>query len=91
MFRDFQRFSEAFQRPSQSPSQSGIFLSELQVVLPLIVLPLKTPTTKVENNHVKDATELLRSCFSPSLDTQNRTLALSIKSWGHTKYSTSIS
>ena len=28
--------------PSQSPSQSAIFLSELQVVLPLIVLPLKT-------------------------------------------------
>ena len=30
--------------PSQSPSQSAIFLSELWVVLPLIVLPLKTPT-----------------------------------------------
>ena len=34
-----------FQRPSQSPSQSAIFLSELRVVLPLIVLPLKTPTS----------------------------------------------
>ena len=32
-----------FQRPSQRPSQSAIFLSELRVVLPLIVLPLKTP------------------------------------------------
>ena len=29
--------------PSQRPSQSAIFLSELRVVLPLIVLPLKTP------------------------------------------------
>ena len=35
-------FSEIFQKPSQSPSQSAIFLSELRVVLPLIVLPLKT-------------------------------------------------
>ena len=47
VFRGFQRFSEVFrevfQRPSQRPSQSAIFLSELQVVLPLIVLPLKTP------------------------------------------------
>ena len=34
--------SEVFQRPSQRPSQSAIFLSELRVVLPLIVLPLKT-------------------------------------------------
>ena len=34
------------QRPSQSPSQSAIFLSELQVLLPLIVLPLETPTSK---------------------------------------------
>ena len=41
--RGFQRFSEVFQRPSQRPSQSAIFLSELRVVLPLIVLPLKTP------------------------------------------------
>ena len=40
MFGGFQRFSENFQRPSQS----AIFLSELRVVLPLIVLPLKTPT-----------------------------------------------
>ena len=44
VFRGFQRFSEVFQRPSQRPSQSAIFLSELRVVLPLIVLPLKTPT-----------------------------------------------
>ena len=29
---------------SQSPSRSTIFLSELRVVLPLMVLPLKTPT-----------------------------------------------
>ena len=43
LFRGFQRFSELFQRPSQRPSQSAIFLSELRVVLPLIVLPLKTP------------------------------------------------
>ena len=35
------------QRPSQSPSQSAIFLSELRVVLPLIVLPLKTPTSQL--------------------------------------------
>ena len=44
----FQRFSEVFtgfERPSQSPSQSAIFLSELRVLLPLIVLPLKTPAT----------------------------------------------
>ena len=44
VFRDFQSFLEVFrgfQRPSQSPSQSAMFLSELQVVLPLIVLPLK--------------------------------------------------
>ena len=41
--RGFERFSEVFQRPSQRPSQSAIFLSELRVVLPLIVLPLKTP------------------------------------------------
>ena len=42
----FQRFLEVFrcfQRPSQSPSQSAISLSELWVLLPLIVLPLKTP------------------------------------------------
>ena len=43
VFRWFERFSEGFQRPSQRPSQSAIFLSELGVVLPLIVLPLKTP------------------------------------------------
>ena len=48
LFSAFQRFSEVFQRPSQRPSQSAIFLSELRVVLPLIVLPLivlplKTP------------------------------------------------
>ena len=51
IFRGFQRFSEVFQRPSQRPSQSAIFLSELRVVLPLIVLPLKTPTTKA--GHIK--------------------------------------
>ena len=52
LFRAFQRFSEVFrgfqtevfQRPSQSPSQSAIVLSELQVVLPPMVLPHKTPT-----------------------------------------------
>ena len=38
---DFRGFSEVFQRPSQRPSQSAILLSELQVVLPLIVSPLK--------------------------------------------------
>ena len=43
--RGFQRFSEVFQKPSQSPSQSAIVLSELRVLLPLIVLPLKTPAT----------------------------------------------
>ena len=43
VFGGFERFSEVFQRPSQRPSQSAIFLSELRVVLPLIVLPLKTP------------------------------------------------
>ena len=42
VFRGFQRF---FKRPSQKPSQSAIFLSELQVVLPQIALPLKTPAT----------------------------------------------
>ena len=54
VFRGFQRFSEVFrglqrffQRPSQRPSQSAIFLSELRVVLPLIVLPLKTPARGV--------------------------------------------
>ena len=31
------------QRPSQSPSRSAILLSELQVLLPLMALPLKTP------------------------------------------------
>ena len=36
-----------FQRPSQRPSQSAIFLSELRVVLPLIVLPLKTPPCNI--------------------------------------------
>ena len=48
VLRGFQRFLEVlrgfqrvFQRPSQSPSQSAIFLSELRVVLPLIVWPLK--------------------------------------------------
>ena len=50
VFRGFSEvlegFSEVFQRPSQSPSQSAIFLSELRVVLPLIVLPLKTPAKK---------------------------------------------
>ena len=47
VFRDFQKFSEVFQRPSQRPSQSAIFLSELRVVLPLIVLPLKTPAKPI--------------------------------------------
>ena len=42
VFRGFQGFLEVFQSPSQRPSQSAIFLSELL----LIVLPLKTPTTK---------------------------------------------
>ena len=45
VFRGFQKFSEVFQRPSQRPSQSAIFLSELRVVLPLIVLPPKTLAT----------------------------------------------
>ena len=44
--RGFQRFAEVFQRPSQRPSQSAIFLSELRVVLHLIVLPLKTPASR---------------------------------------------
>ena len=44
VFRGFQRCFEVFQRPSQRPSQSAIFLSELRVVLPLIMFPLKTPT-----------------------------------------------
>ena len=43
VFRGFERFSEVFQRSSQSPSQSAIFLLELRALLPLIVLPLKTP------------------------------------------------
>ena len=46
VFRGFQRFLEVFRgfsKASQRPSQSAIFLSELRVVLPLIVLPLKTP------------------------------------------------
>ena len=46
VFRGFQRFSEVFQS-SHSPSQNAIFLPELRVVLPLIVLPLKTPTTTI--------------------------------------------
>ena len=41
VFSGFERFSEVFQRPSQRPSQSATFLSELRVVLPLIMLPLK--------------------------------------------------
>ena len=48
LFRAFQRFSEVFQRPSQRPSQSAIFPSVLRVVLPLIVLPLKTPAILVK-------------------------------------------
>ena len=44
VFRGLQRFVEVFQSPSQSPSQSAIFLSEFRVLLPLIVLPLKTST-----------------------------------------------
>ena len=50
VFRGFQRFSEVlrdFQRVFQGPLRAPlmpIFLSELRVVLPLIVLPLKTPT-----------------------------------------------
>ena len=51
-FRGFQRFLEAFRgfqvfriffQVFQRPSQRVIFLSELRVLLPLIVLPLKTP------------------------------------------------
>ena len=45
LFRGFERFSEVFQRPSQRPSQSAIFLSELWVMLPLVVLPRKTPAS----------------------------------------------
>ena len=52
VFRGFQR---VFQRPSQRPPQSAIFLSELQVVLPLIVLPLQTPT-KCEASNSPDKT-----------------------------------
>ena len=33
--------SQRSQRPSQSPSESAIFLSELLALLPLIMLPLK--------------------------------------------------
>ena len=51
VFRGFQRFWEVFRGfskdLSQRPSQSAIFLSELRVVLPLIVLPLKTPAILV--------------------------------------------
>ena len=43
VFRGFKRFSEVFRGFSKA-SRSAIFLSELRVVLPLIVLPLKTPT-----------------------------------------------
>ena len=48
VFRGFQRYlevSKVFQMTSQTPSLSAIFLSELRVLLPLIVLPLtlKTP------------------------------------------------
>ena len=52
VLRGFERFSEVFQRPSQRPSQSAIFLSELRVVLPPIVLPLKTPAKNVPQNGV---------------------------------------
>ena len=62
VFRGFQRFSEVFrgfqrfQRPSQRPSQSAIFLSELRVVLPLIVLPLKTPA-----NHLGETKDTVKN------------------------------
>ena len=46
VFRGFQRFSVVFRGFSKALSQSAIFLSELGVVLPLIVLPLKTPATQ---------------------------------------------
>ena len=45
-FRAFQRFSEfgMFFESPQSTSQNAILFSELRVVLPLIVLPLKINT-----------------------------------------------
>ena len=43
VFRGFQRF---FKGPLRDPLRVPFFLSELRVVLPLIVLPLKTPANK---------------------------------------------
>ena len=48
VFRGFQRFSEVFRGFSKTLSETLSechFLSELRVVLPLIVLPLKTPAS----------------------------------------------
>ena len=41
--------------PSQSPSESATFLSELRVLLPLIVFALETPTTLARHH--------LSACF----------------------------
>ena len=45
----FRGFSEVFQSASQRPSQSAIFLSEFRVLSPLIVLPLKPPTSTAQH------------------------------------------
>ena len=58
MFRGFQRCSEVFRgfyRVSEV-FQSAIFLSESRSLLPLIVLPLKTPATSVQK---RDAQHML--------------------------------
>ena len=61
----FQRFLEVFQRPSQRPSQSADFLSELQVLLPLIMLPLKTPpNAHVRNRERGHRVQLLQTYLS---------------------------
>ena len=75
VFRGFERFSEVFRGFSKTlseTSQSAIFLSELRVLLPLIVLPLKTPIILA----IVDARAMQQSVFSfvmavtPSKDLQ---------------------
>ena len=55
---------EPVQRPSQRPSQSAIFLSELRVVLPLIALPLKTPLQKIPLNWKNKNQRINRPIFT---------------------------
>ena len=73
--RGFERFLEVFREVfrgfsktlSETPSQSAIFLSELRVVLPLIVLPLKTPAIGVLINSVLHLDWPFPPCASASV------------------------